>query len=953
MSADATGVETGIAAAKKAIATMGPAAAAAGKQAAAGLGEVGAGGATAAKKVESATQNMIGSIQRTAAAMEAGDRSSSKYFETLARQRGIDPAVLRPYLAQLDEAKKKQDEARKALEGTKKPLNDLGMTAGQVTAAMRGVPAQFTDIITSIQGGQKPISVLLQQGGQLKDMFGGIGPAARALGGYILGLINPYTLAAAAIGGLAYVAYSASEESKELRRSLQLTGNYAGLTEDKFRSLGDGIAQATNSSVGSSRELLQALVSSGAYTGEALTETAKAAQLFGKATGQSLDEVIKNFQGMRNGAAKWAEDTNRQYHFLTAAQLQYIRTLDAQGKSQEAITVTMKALSEGVRGAAADVSTLDAYWTKAKNSASDYWAAVKGFVGTQTVDQRLAAAQERLAGLNSATPQQHTGLVEGIQSIFGGEAFLKKQKEETEDLIRTLTARKEFVEGSASADAKRAQLEEARDVRQKVINENLSKQLQLEKELSQINAVFDSARVPGEKDDADNERRRLEALQHAREKFYVAPPAVEFAAGVDRIKNSLTALTGAYSDAESILDAVRSAGLVADSDYYAAKRAYIEINARAQADAFRDENAKARAEIARTEVERSKGLKKEEADARIAALNKSIADNSAKSERAKNEASAKGEVLRIQERASVEQLNRLYKESRQVAEAYLQTLTLQGQRDAAAVGKSDNQRNFDAGRDQINDRFEQSKRQIENERELLEQSRRGAGLSVDEEKGFADRLSVQREFQAASLAQWKDSYTKIRAEEAKWENGAKRAFDNYVDNAANAAKTAESFFSRTFNSIEDALTEFVRTGRLDFKAFAQSVIADLIRIQVQAEIAGIFKLLGFGASGAGTASTGAELSANAGLPVGTFAEGGDPPVGRASIVGERGPELFVPKSAGTIIPNHKLGGQTINFSPVYNVAAGVSRNELIAALRAKDKNDEARMNDKLRRAGIA
>ena len=41
-----------------------------------------------------------------------------------------------------------------------------------------------------------------------------------------------------------------------------------------------------------------------------------------------------------------------------------------------------------------------------------------------------------------------------------------------------------------------------------------------------------------------------------------------------------------------------------------------------------------------------------------------------------------------------------------------------------------------------------------------------------------------------------------------------------------------------------------------------------------------------------------------------FANGGRPPVGRASIVGERGPELFVPDRAGTIVPNNAMGGST-------------------------------------------
>jgi hypothetical protein len=56
---------------------------------------------------------------------------------------------------------------------------------------------------------------------------------------------------------------------------------------------------------------------------------------------------------------------------------------------------------------------------------------------------------------------------------------------------------------------------------------------------------------------------------------------------------------------------------------------------------------------------------------------------------------------------------------------------------------------------------------------------------------------------------------------------------------------------------------------------------------------------------------------------GFFANGGQPPVGKVSVVGEKGPELFVPRTAGTVIPNNQLGGgsQTINNNYVYNVSA--------------------------------
>lgn len=95
---------------------------------------------------------------------------------------------------------------------------------------MRNLPAQLTDISVGLASGQSPMLVLLQQGGQLKDMFGGIGPAAKALGSSLIGLVNPYTLAAAGAGALLLAWKQGSDEAIAYNRSLILTGSYAGLT---------------------------------------------------------------------------------------------------------------------------------------------------------------------------------------------------------------------------------------------------------------------------------------------------------------------------------------------------------------------------------------------------------------------------------------------------------------------------------------------------------------------------------------------------------------------------------------------------------------------------------------------------------------------------------------------------------------------------------------------------
>ncbi len=120
--------------------------------------------------------------------------------------------------------------------------------------------------------------------------------------------------------------------------------------------------------------------------------------------------------------------------------------------------------------------------------------------------------------------------------------------------------------------------------------------------------------------------------------------------------------------------------------------------------------------------------------------------------------------------------------------------------------------------------------------------------------------------------------------------------------------------------MEDALVTFVTTGKLSFKNLANSIIADMARIAIQQSITR--PLLNFAAGlFGGTAGNGKDVFEGFNRGAAGYANGGRPPVGKASIVGERGAELFVPDRAGTIIPNHKLGGNNV----VVNVdASGTS-----------------------------
>ncbi|EPK6145966.1 phage tail length tape measure family protein [Klebsiella pneumoniae] len=130
------------------------------------------------------------------------------------QQRQLDTAKTSGMLSPLayDRLNSKLAASRDALEKTQAQLGKTSQSAAQTANAMRMIPAQMTDIVVGLSTGQSPFMVLMQQGGQLKDMFGGIGPAIKGVGTYVMGLVNPYSVAAASVGLLTYAVYQNRQE---------------------------------------------------------------------------------------------------------------------------------------------------------------------------------------------------------------------------------------------------------------------------------------------------------------------------------------------------------------------------------------------------------------------------------------------------------------------------------------------------------------------------------------------------------------------------------------------------------------------------------------------------------------------------------------------------------------------------------------------------------------------
>jgi phage-related minor tail protein len=124
---------------------------------------------------------------------------------------------------------------------------------------------------------------------------------------------------------------------------------------------------------------------------------------------------------------------------------------------------------------------------------------------------------------------------------------------------------------------------------------------------------------------------------------------------------------------------------------------------------------------------------------------------------------------------------------------------------------------------------------------------------------------------------------------------------------AESLQRVQGMYDAVWSNMSSAIENFVRTGKLSIKDFTKSVIQDMLIMNMKLQAMTLIRgLLGSFMAGFNTGSVGNAATMAPGG--GYFADGGDPPVGKVSVVGERGPELFVPRTAGTIVPNHALAG---------------------------------------------
>ncbi|HBT5799408.1 TPA: phage tail length tape measure family protein [Klebsiella pneumoniae] len=411
---------------------------------------------------------------------------------------------------------KKIEETRNRLTGFRDDLGKTGQSAAQTAFAMRMIPAQMTDIIVGLSTGQSPFMVLMQQGGQLKDMFGGIGPAIKGVSTYVMGLVNPFTLAAAAVGFLGLAYYKGTQEQDEFYKSLVLTGNLVGKTSGQLADMAARVSVAANSTTGAAASTLNQLVSSGKVAGDSLERVTTAIVKTSEATGIATDKLVGDFNDIAADPVAAITKLNDQYHFLTLATYNQIKALQDEGNQQDAARVATDAYANAMQQRANDIhqnlGLLESAWDSLGKTAKGAWDAMLNIGREQTLTDKLSSLNENIAeaqkgqkdgGFWNSFSARFTNLPEMIKQRDLLESVANLQGDVTKGQAKAKEAEQQRIKTQQEADRVNQQYLSNADKRNKAIKQQ-SEFLkagaitaeQYAKNVSRINELYKDPKSP-------------------------------------------------------------------------------------------------------------------------------------------------------------------------------------------------------------------------------------------------------------------------------------------------------------------------------------------------------------------------------------------------------------------------------------------------------------------------
>ncbi|RJX83498.1 phage tail length tape measure family protein [Pseudomonas sp. LS-2] len=836
--------------------------------------------------------DLLGEIDPTVKALGRLDELETK----LSKHKGVglDAATFSEYQAKIDQS-------RANLTRFDDSLSRTGNTAKQTAAALRTVPSQFTDIVTSLQGGQAPFSVLLQQGGQLKDSFGGVGAAAKAMGSYVLGLVNPFTLSAAAVGVLGAALLSSQSQFNEYNKAVISTGGVVGKTADQLSAFATTLADGRHFT--EAGEAVLSLAQNGRLTGEVFQEVARAATETAAATGQSAASIADQLSSTKGKVTDLAVEYSNKYGVITQSTYDQIRALEEQGDRMGAIKTLSTAVADEMtrRNKEMEDSTrgLARAWNEVRTSISSAWNQLKTGLQASPELFRLQVLQGQLQDAQELGNQKLVAYYQ--QQIAAAQKVVDLQQQKAALTGQEESSRRQQIAGEDKwlADGLKY----------------LTDQQKMEKEIAEARTQgLSSGRSQVEIE------QRISDIRKSYEKKLSGPANQLDLTSFNDTQNQLKALTATYSNAQKDLDAQQKAGIISQESYAAQRAALIQAEKEEVTNAYQ-------AEISALEATRDKTSTTPQQ--RIE-LDQKIADARTSMVKAQQDADTALSVLATNEEG---RLNN----AKAASEAYVAQLErqraalgLQGDRAAASIGLSDRRQGLQSSLDSSTDRFNDERAKLLDRRKTAPDKY----SQEDYEKDLASLTTAEGKYRDTVLS----NYDKVTTAQSDWQSGASAAFQNYLESGRNVAGQMKTAFTNLFDGLTDSVVDWAFGADESFGDVLLSFGKMIAKMELQAAASSVF-------SGASNGSGG--LLSTIGSSIFSSFTGGSPssagstqagysstyfPQGRATggdvspntlyQVNENGPELYSQGGKTFLMTGESGGSVTPLTSGSPGLAAG-------------------------------
>lgn len=798
-----------------------------------------------------ALQNVIDSIDQNGRALRDLDRQQ----QTLNRSKlqSENPAEYQRLNSMINAR-------RSELQKLSKSYGDAGISAKQLRLAQMGLPAQFTDIAVSLQGGMPPLTVFLQQGGQIKDMFGGIGPAIRGVTGAIIGMINPITVAATVIGALAIAVYKGSTELDNLNAKAIITGRQLGLTKEGFHDMARSISSSTGT-MGSAVDLLEQIAEKGDISAANMRVVGETIAMVTKTGASDAETLVDAFSQIGSDPLKAAKSLQEQYRFLTPAIAESVRNLVEQGRKQEAVNTLTNAFADSLQSRVPDIQ--ESYSKIGQAATSMYrsitapiagaWDWLKELDRTETATDRINKLSKDIAETKANIAEAQSALqtlnADDLTSRQAQESRLEREKQKLSELNAEYSRQNSLVSAQSSMQglankilSDRAKAVAAGSNINDAYNNSLSESTKLEKDLAKFRKENNVSGLTAQAQReytavvADYEKKIKEAKEREAKKGQSGSTPID-STSLNNLKKETDLIGKEYDLRNEQVRTKLSEGEITFGESFSQRRKLISDEASELKKSVNSQITEINRLLTSTTL--SEGQK--------ISLKNQLTEATAKLSDIEVESQQKLEKVTQDAANRTKQL--------QKAEAQL-TVTLQKKRETLQ-----NEGLL------MRERLTLTSEEIELRERLLQLEReRDAALSdlttqnLEKDDFEARTALIIREHGRMRDQVIENARLMKEAQTDIW-GGVSTGFKQFIEDGMDLTTSFKNATVRSFESMSDAISDFVITGKLDFRSLTISILSDLAKIAVRAAasqaLSAIFSGVSSGFGGMFSGATGA------------------------------------------------------------------------------------------------